>query len=525
MMNDLPETLQHPDYWKRDYLTWSVKSYETYYYEQDPGSAVKAAQTSLRGELRVLKAHYAESTNYGMRIADLKIRFTLCSLRTLGVRAELHLPTVVSKDTRSQTHRTAVPCGEFVYSHFATILSVYNETHHTHEPAATVRSAYAANYVCVPRDGRLNMGIFFSQQVTHTTAVAVATWGHIHRTAVPCGEFVYSHFVTILSVYNATHHTHGPAATMRSAYAANYVCNTARFVKISLTQYVLHADPTPFTFMTADPQEDRATTCYREEGREEGCAATCNCKEGHAKEDRAAICRLQDPINSTVKPVTVKKATLKKTAQLSAVLKTPRKFTVKACRSSSRRIADIPSFDDGEEADSVTGIAPVDYPVIINAVRLQLGPLPRKESRWIVNDVDVSEKWHFFKEESLKLSNGGGLFVESHVQQILYAFNFFILLNYHASLITIGNLKIAAVERHTLFKRTSCGNRRPACFTGNRCWKSSLSFLLPAKLEVVIALPPVVLPPMEIVINYAVRLRLCGYAGRLRLCSEAMVAE
>uniref|UniRef100_U9T6X0 Uncharacterized protein n=1 Tax=Rhizophagus irregularis (strain DAOM 181602 / DAOM 197198 / MUCL 43194) TaxID=747089 RepID=U9T6X0_RHIID len=50
---------------------------------------------------------------------------------------------------------------------------------------------------------------------------------------------------------------------------------------------------------------------------------------------------------------------------------------------------------------------------------LQLVSLPRKESRWILNDIDVSEKWHLFKEKSLELANGEGLFVESHTQQIL----------------------------------------------------------------------------------------------------------
>ncbi|CAB4412097.1 unnamed protein product [Rhizophagus irregularis] len=50
---------------------------------------------------------------------------------------------------------------------------------------------------------------------------------------------------------------------------------------------------------------------------------------------------------------------------------------------------------------------------------LQLVSLPRKESRWILNDIDVSEKWHLFKEKSLELANREGLFVESHTQQIL----------------------------------------------------------------------------------------------------------
>ncbi|CAG8444262.1 3607_t:CDS:10 [Ambispora leptoticha] len=58
--------------------------------------------------------------------------------------------------------------------------------------------------------------------------------------------------------------------------------------------------------------------------------------------------------------------------------------------------------DDDDESDlalSVAGIVPLDCPVIINdVVRLQLGPLPQKESRWFVIDVDVSEKWHLFKE-------------------------------------------------------------------------------------------------------------------------------
>ncbi|RIA93382.1 hypothetical protein C1645_18254 [Glomus cerebriforme] len=71
-------------------------------------------------------------------------------------------------------------------------------------------------------------------------------------------------------------------------------------------------------------------------------------------------------------------------------------------------------------------------PAIINDVmKLQLGPLPREESRWILNDLDVSEKWHLFKEKSLALANREGLFVESHTQQILFAFNFFFhLLDY-----------------------------------------------------------------------------------------------
>ena len=79
-------------------------------------------------------------------------------------------------------------------------------------------------------------------------------------------------------------------------------------------------------------------------------------------------------------------------------------------------------FDNSHESDdSDTGIES-NCPAIINDVmELQLGPLPRKESRWLVNEMDVSEKWHLFKEESLKLAKSEGLFVESHTQQILYA--------------------------------------------------------------------------------------------------------
>ncbi|GET52078.1 hypothetical protein GLOIN_2v1778895 [Rhizophagus irregularis DAOM 181602=DAOM 197198] len=50
-------------------------------------------------------------------------------------------------------------------------------------------------------------------------------------------------------------------------------------------------------------------------------------------------------------------------------------------------------------------------PIINDVMELQLGSLPRKESRWILNDIDVSEKWHIFKEKSLELANREGLFV------------------------------------------------------------------------------------------------------------------
>jgi len=83
---------------------------------------------------------------------------------------------------------------------------------------------------------------------------------------------------------------------------------------------------------------------------------------------------------------------------------------------------------DNHELDSLLDNGLVDCPAIINDVmKLQLGSLPREESRWILNDLDVSEKWHLFKEKSLELANKEGLFVESHTQQILYAFNFFFI--------------------------------------------------------------------------------------------------
>ncbi|CAG8542975.1 991_t:CDS:10, partial [Dentiscutata heterogama] len=82
-------------------------------------------------------------------------------------------------------------------------------------------------------------------------------------------------------------------------------------------------------------------------------------------------------------------------------------------------------FDNSRESD--TGIEP-NCPAIINDVfGLQLGPLPRKESRWLVNDIDVSKKWHLFKEKSLELANKEGLFVESHTQQILSLSHIFLL--------------------------------------------------------------------------------------------------
>ncbi|CAG8660319.1 210_t:CDS:2, partial [Paraglomus brasilianum] len=80
-------------------------------------------------------------------------------------------------------------------------------------------------------------------------------------------------------------------------------------------------------------------------------------------------------------------------------------------------------LSDDDEPDltlSISGIVPLDCPVIINDVEgLQLGPPPRQESRWLINEINVSEKWHQFKEKSLKLATERGLFVESHTQEIL----------------------------------------------------------------------------------------------------------
>ncbi|CAG8707095.1 8190_t:CDS:2 [Cetraspora pellucida] len=69
-------------------------------------------------------------------------------------------------------------------------------------------------------------------------------------------------------------------------------------------------------------------------------------------------------------------------------------------------------FDNSHESyDFDTGIAS-NCPAIINdVVGLQLGPLPQKESRWLINNIDISEKWHLFKEKSLELANREGLFV------------------------------------------------------------------------------------------------------------------
>ncbi|CAB5180181.1 unnamed protein product [Rhizophagus irregularis] len=82
---------------------------------------------------------------------------------------------------------------------------------------------------------------------------------------------------------------------------------------------------------------------------------------------------------------------------------------------------------------------------------LQLVSLPRKESRWILNDIDVSEKWHLFKEKSLELANGEGLFVESHTQQILSLSHVLLLKpKQHCPLILFALSSIEKVPRSTL---------------------------------------------------------------------------
>ncbi|CAG8650766.1 hypothetical protein RhiirA5_499449 [Rhizophagus irregularis] len=57
------------------------------------------------------------------------------------------------------------------------------------------------------------------------------------------------------------------------------------------------------------------------------------------------------------------------------------------------------------ESDSFSDNEPVNFPIINDVTELQLGPLPQKESRWILNYIDVSETWHLFKEKSLGLAN------------------------------------------------------------------------------------------------------------------------
>ncbi|CAG8653764.1 27663_t:CDS:10 [Gigaspora margarita] len=80
-----------------------------------------------------------------------------------------------------------------------------------------------------------------------------------------------------------------------------------------------------------------------------------------------------------------------------------------------------PFFDRRDQSDTLsdTEIVPSCSAIINDVIELELGPLPRKESRWFINYTDVSERWHLFKEKSLELANREGLFVESHTQQIL----------------------------------------------------------------------------------------------------------
>ncbi|GBC19715.2 hypothetical protein GLOIN_2v1778895 [Rhizophagus irregularis DAOM 181602=DAOM 197198] len=75
----------------------------------------------------------------------------------------------------------------------------------------------------------------------------------------------------------------------------------------------------------------------------------------------------------------------------------------------------------------------------------------RSQSRWILNDIDVSEKWHLFKEKSLELANGEGLFVESHTQQILSLSHVLLLKpKQHCPLILFALSSIEKVPRSTL---------------------------------------------------------------------------
>ncbi|KAG9307565.1 hypothetical protein G9A89_023130 [Geosiphon pyriformis] len=93
-------------------------------------------------------------------------------------------------------------------------------------------------------------------------------------------------------------------------------------------------------------------------------------------------------------------------------------FLTKNSPSSPSPVLQSPPFQDNE-ADTVTEITSFDCPIIINDVEeLQLEPLPRQGSRWVINKIDTSEKWYQFKEKSLKLAMTKGLFVKSHVPQI-----------------------------------------------------------------------------------------------------------
>jgi hypothetical protein len=79
---------------------------------------------------------------------------------------------------------------------------------------------------------------------------------------------------------------------------------------------------------------------------------------------------------------------------------------------------DEPHSTDSEDLKIV--IAPSTRKIVLNDVStLDLGLSPRNDCRWIVEGVDVSERFHQFKKESLDIACHDGLFVESHIQEIL----------------------------------------------------------------------------------------------------------
>ncbi|KAF0525699.1 c2h2-type zinc finger transcription factor [Gigaspora margarita] len=83
--------------------------------------------------------------------------------------------------------------------------------------------------------------------------------------------------------------------------------------------------------------------------------------------------------------------------------------------------------------ESVSSLSDIEIvpncPAIINdAIGLELGPLPRKESRWFINETDISERWHLFKEKSLELP-------KQHCPLIVEVFGDELLITMHEDII------------------------------------------------------------------------------------------
>ncbi|CAB5391767.1 unnamed protein product [Rhizophagus irregularis] len=109
-----------------------------------------------------------------------------------------------------------------------------------------------------------------------------------------------------------------------------------------------------------------------------------------------------------------------------------------------------------QESDSFLSDAPLNCPATLadeeeKNDRHRDSHNVNEKSRWILNDIDVSEKWHLFKEKSLELANGEGLFVESHTQQILSLSHVLLLKpKQHCPLILFALSSIEKVPRSTL---------------------------------------------------------------------------